>query len=91
VLTDNPFILQSLIQNGAKVNQRNQKGMTPLAVAASKGKNTSIEIFVKNGADINQPQGTRKKKQTALQIARSRHHMQTERLLLSLGAKDSDK
>src|SRR6185295_9528272 len=43
---------ETLIQNGADVNQGDEQGWTPLNFAAGKGDLPLIKLLVENGADI---------------------------------------
>lgn len=46
-------IIDILIQNEAKVDDKDQNGWTPLFYASASGDEKVIEQLVKNGADIN--------------------------------------
>ncbi|MAD25531.1 MAG: hypothetical protein CMO44_15325, partial [Verrucomicrobiales bacterium] len=46
-------IVQTLINTGIDVNQKNEDGWTPLHIAASKNHREIVELLIDNGADIN--------------------------------------
>lgn len=45
--------LEWLIANGENVNDRERDGLTPLMVAAQKGKSAVTKMLIDNGADVN--------------------------------------
>ena len=48
-----PLLTESLLEQKAKVNARDEYGMTPLHVAAAKNAPEIVEILLNHGADIN--------------------------------------
>jgi len=47
-------LLKYLIEHGANVNQKNEKGSTPLCLACYNGNENIVKYLVKHGANINQ-------------------------------------
>ncbi|XP_031624790.1 basement membrane proteoglycan-like isoform X2 [Contarinia nasturtii] len=45
--------IEQLIRIGVDTNIRNQRGMSPLVIAASYGHTNVVELLIRNGADIN--------------------------------------
>lgn len=45
-------IVRYLVENGAKVNDRDNEGNTPLHKAASKGNLGNVKYLIQKGADI---------------------------------------
>ena len=50
-----PECLAILVGAGIKVNVRDEKGITPLLLAAQQGHDQCLDILVKSGADVNRP------------------------------------
>ncbi len=87
-LTEGLSIGLSLIDAGAKVEERNAAGWTPLMLAAASGKEAMVELLVKKGADVDgrafgseQTEGL-----TALMAAAMNGHTKIVRFLIDRGA-----
>ena len=50
---DNSDVVRALLEKGAKVNQENQDGVTPLMIAAEKGLIDSLKVLIDYQADVN--------------------------------------
>ena len=50
---DNSDVVRALLEKGAKVNQENQDGLTPLMIAAEKGLIDSLKVLIDYQADVN--------------------------------------
>lgn len=75
-------IVKFLIKNGARVSEEDDRGRTPLMLAALNNNQEMIKHLVKLGADVNEytPRGT------VLHFAIKESNIETIRLLTSLGA-----
>jgi ankyrin repeat protein len=71
--------VELLLERGADVVAQNNRGSTPLHLAASNMSGKTIRLLIKNGAKINLQNS---KNQTALHIASRRGHLDIVRLLL---------
>jgi ankyrin repeat protein len=70
---------ERLLERGADVEAQNNRGSTPLHLAASKTSEKSVRLLIKNGAMINLQNN---KSQTALHKASRHGHLDIVRLLL---------
>jgi hypothetical protein len=79
--------IKELIDAGADVNKKDEKGITALIYAARYDHPETVELLLKNGADINQTDGT--EGHTALYYAAYYDHPGTAEILLKNGADGS--
>jgi uncharacterized protein len=75
--------IRYLIGNGADPNIRNEKGVTPLVLAANLGFVEGVEVLVNSGARVDEASQTG---ETPLIAAVHRHDIGVVRLLLKAGA-----
>jgi ankyrin repeat protein len=78
-------VLSLLIDNGAKVDEKNKYGETALMNAARWGRKENVGLLIDEGADIN---AKTKSGETALEFAAYSHHIDVVELLKILGAKE---
>jgi len=76
-------LVQSLLETGADVNERNKHYATPLAYASLEGRLEVAKLLIKYGADVNLPNGTG---WSPLHTASYQGHADVVHLLLDHGA-----
>ncbi|MBA7636706.1 hypothetical protein ES703_44327 [subsurface metagenome] len=77
-------MVQKLLEGGANVHAKDNRGETALIVAAYEGHTEIVRILLEAGADVN---AKTKYGQTSLMYARKRFHIRIVRLLRKAGAK----
>ena len=80
--------VQSALDHGARLEAKNEIGVSALWVAASKGKFDIIELLVRKGADVNVRDAIWY--QTPLSMSSMEKKVDAARLLIKAGAKDVD-
>ncbi len=75
--------LNTLLQVGAKVDEKNDAGQTALMLAASTGEMKNVRALIAAGAHMN---ARDKENKTALSYGRENDHDRVVKLLLSYGA-----
>lgn len=78
---ENPRIMKALIDHGANVNQADHAGLTPLHIAAKKGKKDIAELLIEQGAQVNIRESHRKP--TPLHFAVAYEKLEVAALLLA--------
>lgn len=78
-------MVKILLQNQADVNEKDEKGRTPLMISAEKGYQKIIQALLENNADINAKDN---ENNTALMIAKKKNRTEIIKLLKSAGAKE---
>lgn len=81
-------VRQLLLEHPDLVNARNEKGDTPLYIAAFRGYKQMLPLLLQFGADPNPAPNLRM--ETPLSIARERNLRQTSETLIRAGAKEDD-
>ncbi|MHC4649094.1 MAG: ankyrin repeat domain-containing protein, partial [Planctomycetota bacterium] len=76
-------VAETLIANGADVNFRGHRRMTPLHSIGTWGKTEAVEVLVRQGADVNAADVSSR---TPLHCAVDQGHIQTAAKLLAMGA-----
>lgn len=79
----NPLEILELLQQGSNINARDDRGNTPLQLAASAGKLEAMKLLLDNGADINAKDNTGNT--PLLSVARA-GKLEVMKLLLDMGA-----
>ena len=77
-------IARILIENGADVNECNDRGETPLIVASFRGDSETVKLLLGNGARINE--FDKERKQTAIHHASFKGHTTIVKLLINANA-----
>lgn len=72
-----------VLKNGAKVDAKNWKGLSPLMIASQSEKNDVLKLLIQSGADLNMQN---KKGETALILACRRDRYDTVKQLIEAGA-----
>ncbi|KAK3237712.1 hypothetical protein CYMTET_52229, partial [Cymbomonas tetramitiformis] len=81
----NVEVMKTLIDHGARVDQQNSNGYTPLMRSALRGNYQAAKLLLEHNAD---PAMKNKRKKTAAQLASSKGHAELSNLLLrSMGMK----
>ncbi len=75
-------IVKYLIENGAKVDEKDPDGWTPLPLAAGNGHLEIVKYLIENGADVN---AVEKDKWTALHLATKNGHLKMVKHLIEKG------
>lgn len=78
--SDDPFLVQVLIENGADVNAAESFGFTPLHLAAYLGHSSITKVLVTAGASL---VGTNNDGSTPLHLAAKQNHVDVVRILVS--------
>lgn len=81
-------VKQLLLEKPALVNERTEKGDTPLYIASFRGYKQMVPLLLQFGADPNPPPNLRM--ETPLSIARELNMKQTAATLLKAGAREDD-
>ena len=76
-------IVEFLLENGAKINEENKKGYSPLYIAVSKGFKQSVEIMIKHEANIDL--------EYLLLTATKKGYIDIAKILIANGAKLEEK
>ena len=77
-------LIQFIIDHGAKVNDADVFGKTPLIIAASAGNADTVKLLIQSGANVNSADGSGS---TPLMAAACDKYIDAERLLLEHGAR----
>lgn len=84
VISGHAHELQAALRAGAKVNEVNEDGLSPLQLAAKLGRKEVAGLLIKEGADINA--ATSRHDETALMIAVGQRWPEVAQLLIDAGA-----
>jgi len=79
---------ETLLDQGADANAKNEVGITALLIAIGKGQLEIVKLLVERGADVNARDGIWY--QTPLSTAVNRRQADTVKFLIGAGAKDFD-
>ena len=80
--------VQALLQSGARVNEKDNEGRTPLMFASAYGHSSIVQVLLDAGADVNAKANNGS---TALVGASWNGHTDTVQVLLANGAKVNEK
>ncbi|XP_061385224.1 poly [ADP-ribose] polymerase tankyrase [Danaus plexippus] len=80
-------VMEMLIRKGARVNEKNKEGQTPLHVATESSHLDAMDLLLRHGAKVNACDG---RGESALAIAARRDSPAACRLLLACGAHDTE-
>ena len=81
-------IVKELIENGAKINEKDMNGKTALSMAAYNGEDQIVKYLIQNGANVN---GKFKNGDTILMWAASNGKIDIIKELISYGANINEK
>lgn len=77
-------VIESLLEHGARIDERNEQGNTALILAARKGHAVAVEVLLRHGADPNVQEKFTKR--TPLFEAIEKDHTEVAKTLLEYGA-----
>lgn len=78
-------LLEFVLNNRSAIDKRNQRGWTPLMVAAFNGFDLSVSCLLQRGASVN---AMNKEGNTALHLVYLKKHTSTAGVLISFGANE---